>query len=89
MLSKSSIHFSVEGWGCIPPPLFYLKPNLGGGHEAMGTSFSESNGHLDFYDRSTFPSYWQLLLFYISNSDDHHCGASKHFCRLDSGGKPW
>ena len=40
MLSKSSIQFSVEGWGCIPSPLFYLEPNLGGGHEAMGTSLN-------------------------------------------------
>lgn len=46
----------------------------------------EAIGHLDFQDRSTFPSYWQLLLSYYPNSDDHHLGASRRFCRLDSVG---
>ena len=33
MLSKSLIHFSVEGQGCVPSLLFDLKPNYGGGDE--------------------------------------------------------
>ena len=33
MLSKSSIQFSVHGWGCVPSLLFDLRPNYGGGNE--------------------------------------------------------
>ena len=33
MLSKSSIQFSVEGWGCVPSLLFDLRSNYGGGNE--------------------------------------------------------
>ena len=36
MLSKSSIQFSVEGWGCVPSLLFDLRPNYGGGNEDNG-----------------------------------------------------
>ena len=32
MLSKSLIHFSVDGWGCVPSLLFDLRPNYGGGN---------------------------------------------------------
>ena len=31
MLSKSSIQFSVDGWGCISSLLFNLRPNYGSG----------------------------------------------------------
>ena len=33
MLSKSSIQFSVHGWGCVPSLLFDLRPNYGGVNE--------------------------------------------------------
>ena len=33
MLSKSSVQFSVDGWGCVPSLLFDLRPNDGGGNE--------------------------------------------------------
>ena len=33
MLSKSLIQFSVDGQGCVPSPLFDLRPNYGGGNE--------------------------------------------------------
>jgi len=33
MLSKSLIQFSVDGWGCVPSLLFYLRTNYGGGNE--------------------------------------------------------
>ena len=33
MLSKSSIQFSVDGWGCVPSLLFDLRPNYGKGNE--------------------------------------------------------
>ena len=36
MLSKSLIHFSVDGWGCVPSLLFDLRPNYGGGNEDNG-----------------------------------------------------
>ena len=36
MLSKSLIHFSVDGWGCVPSLLFDLMPNYGGGKEDSG-----------------------------------------------------
>ena len=36
MLSKTLIQFSVEGWGCVPSPLFDLRPNYGGGKEDNG-----------------------------------------------------
>ena len=29
MLSKSLIHFSIGGWGCVPSLLFDLRPNYG------------------------------------------------------------
>ena len=36
MLQKSLIHFSVDGWGCVPSLLFDLRPNYGGGNEDNG-----------------------------------------------------
>ena len=36
MLSKSFIQFSVDGWGCVPSLLFYLRPNYGGANEDSG-----------------------------------------------------
>ena len=33
MLSRSLILFSVDGWGSVPPLLFDLKLNYGGGSE--------------------------------------------------------
>ena len=36
MLSKSSIQFSVDGWGCVPSLLFDLGPNYGGGDDDNG-----------------------------------------------------
>ena len=36
MLSKSSIHFSVDGWGCVYSLLFDLRPNYSGGNEDNG-----------------------------------------------------
>ena len=36
ILSKSSIQFSVEGWGCAASLLFDLRPNYGGGNEDNG-----------------------------------------------------
>ena len=36
MLSKSLIQFSVDGRGCVPCPLFDLRPNYGGGNEDNG-----------------------------------------------------
>ena len=33
MISKSSIQFSVDGWGSVPSLLFDLRPNYGGGNE--------------------------------------------------------
>ena len=36
MLSKSSIQFSVDGWGCVPFPVVWLRPNYGGGNEDNG-----------------------------------------------------
>ena len=36
ILSKSSIQFSVDGWGCVPLLLFDLKPNYGGDKEDNG-----------------------------------------------------
>ena len=32
MLSKSLIPFSVDGWGCVPPHSFGLRPNYGRGN---------------------------------------------------------
>ena len=37
MLSKSLIQFSVDGWGCVPCLLFYLRPNYGGGNDNKGS----------------------------------------------------
>ena len=45
MSSKSLIHFLVDGWGCVPFLLFDLRPNYGGGHEVMETSFRRSHTH--------------------------------------------
>ena len=39
MLSKSLIHFSVDGQGCVSSLLFYLRPNYGWGKKIMATSF--------------------------------------------------
>ena len=36
MLSKSLIQFSVDGWGCVPSPLFDRRPNYGGCNEDNG-----------------------------------------------------
>ena len=36
MFNKSLIQFSVDGRGCIPSLLFYLRPNYGGGNEDNG-----------------------------------------------------
>ena len=36
MLHKSLMQFSVEGWGCVPSLLFYLRPNCDGGNEDNG-----------------------------------------------------
>ena len=36
MLSKSSIHFSVDGRGCVYSLLFDLRPNYSGGNEDNG-----------------------------------------------------
>ena len=38
MLSKSLIQFSVDGWGCVPSPLFELRPNYVGVNEDNGES---------------------------------------------------
>ena len=36
-LNKSLIQFSVDGWGCVPCLLFYLRPNYGGGNDNKGS----------------------------------------------------
>ena len=36
MFSKSLIQFSVDGQGCVPSLLFYLRPNYSGGSEDNG-----------------------------------------------------
>ena len=36
MLSESFTQFSVDGWGCVPSPLFDLRPNYGGCNEDNG-----------------------------------------------------
>ena len=36
MLSKTLIHFSVNGWCCVPSLLFHLRPNCGGHDEDNG-----------------------------------------------------
>ena len=36
MLSKSLIHFSVDGQGCVPSLFFVLRPNYGEGNEDNG-----------------------------------------------------
>ena len=33
LFSKPLIHFSIEGWGCVPFLLLDLRPNYGGGNE--------------------------------------------------------
>ena len=36
MISKSLIHFTVDGLDCVPSLLFDLKPNYSGGNEDSG-----------------------------------------------------
>ena len=36
MLSKSSVQFSVDAWGCVPSLLLDLRPNYGGGNADNG-----------------------------------------------------
>ena len=36
MLSKALVQFSVDGCGCVPSLLFYLRPNYCGGNEDNG-----------------------------------------------------
>ena len=43
MLSKSLIQFSFDMQSCVPSLLFDLRPNYGGGNEAMVTSFIRSH----------------------------------------------
>ena len=38
MFIKSLIQFSVDGWGCVPSPLFELRPNYVGVNEDNGES---------------------------------------------------
>ena len=38
--------FSIDGRGCVPPLLFDLRPNCGGGDEGNGTSFRRSQDAL-------------------------------------------
>ena len=45
MLSKSLIHFSVYGWGCVPSLSFDLRPNYGGGNEDNGNLIQRSHAH--------------------------------------------
>ena len=45
MFSKSLIQFSVDGKVCVPSLLLDLRPNYGGGHEVMETSFRRSHTH--------------------------------------------
>ena len=42
MLNKSSIQFSVDGWGCVLSLLFYLRTNYGGGNEDNGNLLQKS-----------------------------------------------
>ena len=35
MFNKSLIQFSLDGWGCVPSPLFDLRPNYGRGMKIM------------------------------------------------------
>ena len=41
MLSKSLIHFSVDGWGCVPSPLFDWRPSYGRDKEVNGELFQK------------------------------------------------
>ena len=41
MLSKSLIHFSVDGWGCVPSPLFDWRPRYGRDKEVNGELFQK------------------------------------------------
>ena len=43
MLSKSLIHFSLKGRGCVPSWLFDLRPNYGGSNEDNGDLFQNSH----------------------------------------------
>ena len=45
LLSKPLIHFSVDGWGCVPSLLFDLRPNYGGGNEDNGDLLQRSRAH--------------------------------------------
>ena len=45
MLSKSLIHLSVYGWGCVPSLSFDLRPNYGGGNEDNGNLIQRSHAH--------------------------------------------
>ena len=62
MLSKSSIQFSVDGWGCVPSLLFNLRPNCGGGNEGNGNFLQKVPGLIHtnvlrwFESASTIPS---------------------------------
>ena len=42
ILSKSSIHFSVDGQSCVPSMLFDLRPNYGGGKGKNGNLLPHS-----------------------------------------------
>ena len=46
LLSKSLIQSSVDGWGCVPSLLFYLRLNYGGDNEDNGDSFKRSHDAL-------------------------------------------
>ena len=36
MLSNTLVQVSVDGWGCVPSPLFDLRPNYSGGNDDDG-----------------------------------------------------
>lgn len=52
-------------------------------HEAMGPCSPEKNGNLDFYEKATLSSSWQLLLF-ETITRTHGGGPRERFCGLDS-----
>ena len=41
MLSKSSIHFSVDERDCVPSMFFDLRPNYGGGKEMASSCLTQ------------------------------------------------
>ena len=45
MLSKSLIHFSVDGWGYVPSLSFDLRLKYGGGNEDNGDLIQRSHAH--------------------------------------------